>query len=441
MAPNERKNEAYENILINPAIQVDASVHKSAQGTASVSRDEAELLLAKELDKKSDVNGVTSVNEDSGDWTDVKHSDRKKRDRILPDGVVMKLMKKSDYYGFKRLLSNMALLFLNAYAIKVLDVYSYDSIVNFDWRSLDVDFFTSNPERVQKLLLFLPLYIFYGFQMQCFAFAGGHELVHGNPFKTKWINNVVTFVVGTAFFEVLRHERLMHKQHHTYTLNIDKDPELTSFFSRAELEDPKFKIVPSSRYSYFKSCVNVTSYFRHRFMRLMSSSLGIATDYTGIGWSMKTRREDIDKSVLKDLQFWCLLQVTVYIVIFSTFGNSKEKLSNLLFWWIAPCIIGYGPINFFRNAEHADCDFTNNQLHNTRSVESNRFIRWLLWETNFHAEHHTYPMVPFFNLPVLHEMMKDHIKHNECKTFVAQNWQMVKGGGWIDEQRGAVCSE
>ena len=97
--------------------------------------------------------------------------------------------------------------------------------------------------------VFVPLYIFYGFQMQCFAFAGGHELLHGNAFRTKWINDLVSFCVGTAFFEVLRHERLMHKQHHTFTLNIDKDPELTSFYSRKELEDLKFKSVPKSRYT------------------------------------------------------------------------------------------------------------------------------------------------------------------------------------------------
>jgi len=380
-------------------------------------QDDNEELIT-DLDKKSDVNGFKSVSEDTGDWTDVKHSERKKRDRILPDGVVMKLMKKSDYYGFKRLLSNLSLLFLTSYAILKLDVYPLDI----------------NKLTLQQMLVFVPLYVFYGFQMQCLAFAGGHELVHGNAFKTKWINNFVAFCVGTAFFEVLRHERLMHKQHHTFTLDIDKDPELTSFYSRSELESLKFKSVPESRYSYLKQLVHVLSYLHHRIMRLLSSSLGIITDYTGTGWSMKTNKDDIDKAVVRDLQLWCLLQLTVYVVIFSTLGRTKEGLKSLVFWWIAPCVIGYGPIYTIRNAEHADCDFTSNQLLNTRTVESNRFIRWLLWETNFHAEHHTYPMVPFFNLPVLHEMMNDHIKHNECKTFIEQNWQMVKPGGWIDQQ-------
>lgn len=358
------------------------------------------------------------------DWTDVNHAERKKRDRVLSDGVVLKLMKRSDWEGFKRLSTNIGLLLLTACTIHHLNVFPLLSDVS-KWDQL-------TPE---KLLKFIPLYLFYGFQMQCLAFAGGHELHHGNAFKTKWMSTLATFCVGTAFFEVLPHERIMHKQHHMYTLDINRDPELTSFFSRDELENLKFKSVPQSRFDYLSAFLNVFSYFQHRACRLFSSCLGIVTDYTGLGWSMQSPKQgDIDVAVVRDLQFWSLLQLSVYIVIFYTLGNSVEGIKSLVFWWIAPCILGYGPINFFRNAEHANCDLTPNQLLNTRTVESNRILRWLLWETNFHAEHHAYPMVPFFNLPVLHELLKDHIKHKECKTFVSQNWQMVKSDGWIDTQ-------
>jgi len=140
-------------------------------------QDDNEELIT-DLDKKSDVNGFKSVSEDTGDWTDVKHSERKKRDRILPDGVVMKLMKKSDYYGFKRLLSNLSLLFLTSYAILKLDVYPLDI----------------NKLTLQQMLVFVPLYVFYGFQMQCLAFAGGHELVHGNALKRNGSTTLLHFV-------------------------------------------------------------------------------------------------------------------------------------------------------------------------------------------------------------------------------------------------------
>jgi fatty acid desaturase len=354
--------------------------------------------------------------------------EKKKRDKILPPGVLLQLMKKSDWEGCKRLFSNLGFMALNAYAIHKLDIYpSFRDAGNIH-DLLDVILST-------KMLAFVPLYIFYGFQMQCMGFAGGHELLHGSGFKTRWMNTLATFFVSTAFFEVLWHERINHKQHHMYTLDIDRDPELTSFYSRKELESMQFKSAPDSKYSYFKAFVHVTSYFRHRMCRLISSSLGIPTDYTGLGWSMKSPQpQEIERSVVRELQVWSILQLAVYVAIFANFGTTLDGIKDLLFWWMVPCIVGYGPINYVRNAEHTDCDLTNDCMLNTRTVESNRFARWLLWETNFHAEHHAYPAVPFYNLPKLHEYLNDHIKHNECKTFTSQNWHMVRKGGWIDKQ-------
>jgi fatty acid desaturase len=36
----------------------------------------------------------------------------------------------------------------------------------------------------------------------------------------------------------------------------------------------------------------------------------------------------------------------------------------------------------------------------------NPVSRWLYWNMNYHVEHHMYPMVPYYNLPRLHELIK-----------------------------------
>jgi fatty acid desaturase len=286
---------------------------------------------------------------------------------------------------------------------------------------------------LHNLAIFIPLYIFYGFQLQCFAFAGNHEFLHGNAWKTKKYNNWVMLTVGIVCFESPKHERLMHKQHHTYTNHIDKDPELTSFFSREELENAKFRGVAYSRYGYFKGFFDVFFTFRCRAMRILSAAYGVPIDYSGTGWSMKT---DVYAPVhVEDLKKTARIQLLVYIMVFAIFGRTKEGLQAIFFWWIVPVIIGYCPINYVRNAEHADCEVNEtNMLRNTRTVESNPLIRQLLWNTNYHVEHHCYPMVPFFNLPKLHELMNDHAVHNEYKHFTTQNWAYVRPGGWIDQQ-------
>jgi nitrite reductase/ring-hydroxylating ferredoxin subunit len=43
---------------------------------------------------------------------------------------------------------------------------------------------------------------------------------------------------------------------------------------------------------------------------------------------------------------------------------------------------------------------------NTRTVIMNRLNRFLYWNMGYHVEHHMFPMVPYHNLPQLHELVK-----------------------------------
>jgi fatty acid desaturase len=47
---------------------------------------------------------------------------------------------------------------------------------------------------------------------------------------------------------------------------------------------------------------------------------------------------------------------------------------------------------------------------NTRTTFTTAIVRFLAWNMPYHAEHHTYPAVPFHNLPALHLRMKAHLK-------------------------------
>ena len=43
---------------------------------------------------------------------------------------------------------------------------------------------------------------------------------------------------------------------------------------------------------------------------------------------------------------------------------------------------------------------------NSRTVYMNPVNRYLYWNMNYHVEHHMFPMVPYHNLPKLHELVK-----------------------------------
>ena len=107
--------------------------------------------LEETLDKLSDTKGLANFSETSGeDWTDIKHSERKKRDRLLKDNVLIGLMKKSDYEGFKRLFENLTIMAITIYAIYSMHMLPYEAD-KMTW---------------SNLAIFIPLYIFYGFQLQ-----------------------------------------------------------------------------------------------------------------------------------------------------------------------------------------------------------------------------------------------------------------------------------
>jgi fatty acid desaturase len=43
---------------------------------------------------------------------------------------------------------------------------------------------------------------------------------------------------------------------------------------------------------------------------------------------------------------------------------------------------------------------------NSRTVYMNPVSRFIYWNMNYHVEHHMFPMVPYYNLPRLHEIIK-----------------------------------
>jgi len=377
--------------------------------------------LAEFLDNQADTAGLKNVSDSGEDWTDVKHSERKKRDRLLDDGVLIGLMKKSDLEGTKRLVTNLSIMAATIYSIYRLDVFPFNNDESFTW---------------DKLVLFIPLYFFYGFQFQAFAFAGQHEFLHRNAFRTKSINDWCLFYTGVFTFESGEHERVMHKQHHTYTNHIDKDPELVSYYDRETLENAGFRNIPLSRWGYIYQFLDVAYTFKCRMGRVFFSACGIPVDYSGTSWNLKEFSYGEDSGIMAKLQRTAILQILHWVAFIAIFGRTKEGLQGLFFWWIVPVLVGYPVVNFFRNLEHADCEVSKdpNCLRNTRSVKSNPIVRLLLWDTGFHCEHHCYPMVPFYNLHKLHDLMKDSMLHSEVDHFSLQNLQCVRPGGWIDGQ-------
>ncbi|HEX7166129.1 MAG TPA: fatty acid desaturase, partial [Acidimicrobiales bacterium] len=69
--------------------------------------------------------------------------------------------------------------------------------------------------------------------------------------------------------------------------------------------------------------------------------------------------------------------------------------------------------------EHYGCGDERDALANTRTVRSNALFRFVLWNNNFHAEHHLYPAVPWHNQPKLHAYLAAGGRHRHLETSYA----------------------
>ena len=84
------------------------------------------------------------------------------------------------------------------------------------------------------------------------------------------------------------------------------------------------------------------------------------------------------------------------------------------FWLIfSGLTVGHCVLAFYLAPEHNGLPHEGNILEKTRTMQVNNFVKILMWNMPYHAEHHAYPAVPFHALPALHEALKGELKHDK----------------------------
>lgn len=98
----------------------------------------------------------------------------------------------------------------------------------------------------------------------------------------------------------------------------------------------------------------------------------------------------------------------------------------LLGYWL-PLQIGLS-FNFYTSfAEHYECDLSKNKLSNTRTVYlNNPFLKYFLFNSNYHAEHHFLPSVPPWNLPKVNFYIKESLQHTGKSYYQIHKEQLKK---------------
>lgn len=210
-----------------------------------------------------------------------------------------------------------------------------------------------------------------------------HESSHGTPFKTDWLNVALYEISSFMVFRESTVWRWSHFRHHSDTLVVGQDPEIaaqrpTSFFRLASF----FTGIPG----------------------FIATSKSIALHATGRlteAESLFIPEQEKTKVFVKARIYLAIYAATILFALYlqSWLPLMFIGLPTLYGSWLMPI---YGLTQHTGLAE----DQTDHRF-NCRTVHMNLLNRFLYWNMGYHIEHHMFPMVPYYNLPKLHALMKD----------------------------------
>ena len=207
-----------------------------------------------------------------------------------------------------------------------------------------------------------------------FLFAPLHETVHYTAFRSRWLNRAVSSVCGWILVLPPRYFRAFHLEHHRYTQDPERDPELAV-------------APPATRYDYLWR-VSGLQYWTSRIRTTLMTAAGRVTE-AYITPSERT-------AVVREARLYLASYVALAAVSTAT-GSTA-----VLWLWLVPVVLGQPMLRLYLLAEHTGCPMVPDMLANSRTVHTNAVVRFLAWNMPYHAEHHAYAAIPFHALPLAH---------------------------------------
>jgi len=214
-----------------------------------------------------------------------------------------------------------------------------------------------------------------------FLFTLLHEASHSTPFRTPWLNMAAAYISGSVIFLAPRWFRYFHFAHHRFTQIPGKDPELSA---------PK----PETWGQYLLYVSGIPVWVDHAGTLIRNAAGRCEDDFVPESKRLMVRTE-------------ARMMVAAYLALLVVSLASGSAV--LVTVWLIPMALGQPFLRLYLLAEHGRCAYVANMLENSRTTFTNALLRRLAWNMPYHAEHHSYPAVPFYKLPDLHKLTAQHL--------------------------------
>ncbi len=229
----------------------------------------------------------------------------------------------------------------------------------------------------------VPVFLCYGVLYGSATDSRWHECGHGTAFKTRWMNDAV---YQLACFMIMREPtiwRWSHTRHHTDTIIVGRDPEI------AVMRPPSLLKLVGNFFAFPGALLTLSRVALHATGRLTPEERTFVPE---MEWP----------KVFLVARIWIALHLGVIAT-----SIAMGSLLPMMLVGVLPTMYGAWLMVYFGMTQHAGLaeDVLDHRV-NSRTVYMNPLFRFLYWNMNYHVEHHMFPMVPYYRLPELHEIMK-----------------------------------
>ena len=215
----------------------------------------------------------------------------------------------------------------------------------------------------------------------CFLFCAMHEAGHGTAFRSKPLNTFVTSLAGFILFLGPIWFRSFHAAHHRHTHDAGLDPELVT---------PK----PRTWGEYLFHLSGIMIWISG-IRTMLSNAFRMPADAF------------IPSSSQRQVMAEARLMLAFYAVVLG--GGLWLAPQAILQFWLLPIMVGQPFLRMFLLAEHAGCPHDPDMLKNSRTTRTNPLVLFLSWNMPYHTAHHSFPAVPFHQLPAFHRHIAGHV--------------------------------
>lgn len=232
-----------------------------------------------------------------------------------------------------------------------------------------------------------------------------HELGHGTVFKSKWLNDFFLYLFSLISWWNPFDYAASHTYHHRYTLHPEGDREVL------------LPVHPNVGRTFLLQMFTVNlmtqpgrTFGKGGFVSAVWLTVLDALGKTGPvevpanEW-LEALHEDQPDQHRNSIR-WSRIQLA--------FHGTVLIVAMVTGLWVLPLIITVPSfianwLSYFVGlTQHCGLmEGTNDFRKSTRSIRLPKFVEFLYWHMNWHAEHHMYAGIPCYNLPMLAEEIRD----------------------------------